>query len=360
MRVSSRSLPVPESIGVLDSDQSILVCGAGGFIGGHIVGALRRRGFRCLRAVDIKPVSSWYQSWLDVENISLDLRVKDACMAASAGVDHVINLAADMGGMGFISTHKTDCMLNVLINTHLLTAAKEGGVKTYFFASSACVYSQLLQSTTDEVRLREDDAWPALPEEGYGFEKLFGEQLCRFFHEEHGMATSVARYHNVYGPYGAYDGGREKAPAALCRKVAEAKLSGRHVIEIWGDGDQRRSFLYVDDAVQGTLQLIRCAYPSPVNIGSEESVTINELLDLIEEIAGIRCKRIYQRHQPQGVRGRCSDNQKIRELTGWQPAVKLQDGLEQTYRWIFDRLSANRSLALPAGNLQPPFHCQRF
>jgi len=333
---------MPASARVLDFNQTIMICGAGGFIGGHIVGALRRQGFRHLRAVDVKPLSDWYQSWVDVENFSVDLRIKDACMAVTAGVDHVINLAADMGGMGFISTHKTDCMLNVLINTHLLSAAKERGAATYFFASSACVYSRLLQSTTDEVRLREDNAWPALPEEGYGFEKLFGEELCRFFREEHGIAASVARYHNVYGPFGAYDGGREKAPAALCRKVAEAKLSDRREIEIWGDGNQRRSFLHVDDAVEGTLQLIRSSQPGPLNIGSEESVTINELVDLIEEIAGMRCKRIYQEQQPQGVRGRCSDNQLMRELTGWEPTVKLRTGLEQTYRWIFDCLSTNR------------------
>jgi nucleoside-diphosphate-sugar epimerase len=329
---------------ILHPDQQILVTGAGGFIGGHIVGTLRRQGFHRLRAVDIKPLSSWYQSWADVENINLDLRIKDACMAATAGVDHVINLAADMGGMGFISTHKTDCMLNVLINAHLLGASKEHGIRTYFFASSACVYSQLVQSTGAEVRLREEHAWPALPEEGYGLEKLFSEELCRFFREEHGMATSVARYHNVYGPYGAYDGGREKAPAALCRKVAEATLSGSGEIEIWGDGTQRRSFLYVDDAVEGTLRLIGSSHPGPVNIGSEESVTINELVDLIEEIAGTRCKRLYQKHRPEGVRSRCSDNQKMRALTGWEPAVELAMGLEQTYRWIFDCLSASRPL----------------
>src|SRR5262249_657618 len=212
--VRGRSLPMPVSTSVLDPDQKILVCGAGGFIGGHVVGAFRRQGFCYLRAVDIKPLTEWYPSWGGVENVNADFRVKDACLAATAGIDLVINLAADMGGMGFISAHKTDCMLNVLINTHLLSAAKERGAATYFFASSACVYSQLLQSTNDEVRLREDNAWPALAEEGYGFEKLFGEELCRFFREEHGIATSVARYHNVYGPFGAYEGGREKAPAA--------------------------------------------------------------------------------------------------------------------------------------------------
>ncbi len=335
---------MPESTRVLNSDQTVLICGAGGFIGGHVIAALRRQGFLRLRAVDIKPVKSWYQFWPDVESISVDLRLKDACLAVTGGVDHVINLAADMGGMGFISSHKTDCMLNVLINTHLLSAAKEREVSTYFFASSACVYSQLIQDTTEEVRLREENAWPALPEEGYGLEKLFGEEFCRFYREEHGMATSAARYHNVFGPFGAYDGGREKAPAALCRKIAEAKVSGRREIEIWGDGNQRRSFLYVDDAVEGTLQLISCSQPGPLNIGSEESVTINELVDLIEDIAGITCKRVYHKAQPQGVRGRCSDNQKMRERTGWEPKVKLCDGLEQTYRWIFDCLSARRSL----------------
>lgn len=325
---------------ILNPADAIVICGGGGFLGGHFVKTLRNRGFEKIRAVDIKPISQWYQSFSDVDNLELDLQDKEACVTAVEGMNHVINLAADMGGMGFIAIHKAACMMNVLINTHLLKAAHTHRVDSFFFASSACVYNQDLQGSDGLVRLREQDAWPALPEEGYGLEKLFGEQMCRFYREDYGIPTFSGRFHNVYGPFGAYNDGREKAPAALSRKVAAAKISGNHEIEIWGDGEQRRSFLYVDDLVEGTIKLINSGYPEPLNIGSEESITVNELVNLLEDIAGIRCKRKYVGDQPQGVRTRCSDNTNVHRITGWQPSVNLKDGLQETYQWIHQRLLA--------------------
>jgi nucleoside-diphosphate-sugar epimerase len=260
-------------------------------------------------------------------------------------VDHVINFAADMGGMGFIAAHRAECMLNVLINTHLLVAARDKGVRSYYFASSACVYNQELQDNNDIIRLRESDAWPALPEEGYGLEKLFAEEMCRLFRRDFGVPASYARYHNVYGPHGAYEGGREKAPAALCRKVAEAKLTGNKELEIWGDGEQRRSFLYVDDCIDATIRFVESQEQGPLNIGSEDSVTINELLGMIEEIAGIKCDRMYKSNGPQGVRGRCSDNTLAREVLNWSPSVTLYQGLQQTYEWVYNQLASRSKLA---------------
>jgi GDP-D-mannose 3',5'-epimerase len=320
-------------------DGIMVVAGAGGFIGGHLVRALGEQG-RTTRAIDIKPVSDWHQVIEGVENVTLDLSDKDACLAALDGADAVYNLACDMGGMGYIEANKARCMLSVLINTHLLMAAREQEVQRYFFASSACVYAAGKQASVQARPLAEADAYPAMPEDGYGWEKLFGERLCRHFSEDFGLETRVARYHNVYGPLGAWDGGREKAPAALCRKVAVAKLSGRHEIEVWGDGNQVRTFTHVDDCVAGTLRIMDSGAREPLNVGSDEPVTVNELVDMIEEFAGIKVKRNYVLDAPLGVRGRSSDNSLILEHLGWQPTTPLRVGVGQTYRWVYDQVSS--------------------
>jgi nucleoside-diphosphate-sugar epimerase len=316
-----------------------IVCGGGGFIGGHLVAELRRRGVTNLRAIDLKPAADWYQRFDDVENLTLDLQRRDACETAVAGAGEIYNLAADMGGMGFIEHNKALCMLTVLINTNLLAAAREAGAQKFFFASSACVYAADKQTSPDVTALKEEDAYPAMPEDGYGWEKLFSERMCRHFTEDFGLTTCVARYHNVYGPHGTYDGGREKAPAAICRKVIAAQLSGASEIEIWGDGQQTRSFMFIDDCLKGTLTMMERAIPGPLNIGSNELVTINRLVDLVEEIAGVKLKRNYNLAAPKGVNGRNSDNTKIRELMDWEPSISLREGLEKTYRWIYDEMA---------------------
>ena len=321
----------------------IVVCGAGGFIGGHLVAELRRRGAKRIRAVDLKPIADWYQRFDDVENLSLDLQRRRGCETAVAGAGEIYNLAADMGGMGFIEHNKALCMLTVLINTNLIEAARRAGVRKFFFASSACVYAADKQTSPDVTALKEEDAYPAMPEDGYGWEKLFSERMCRHFSEDFGLTTCVARYHNVYGPHGTYDGGREKAPAAICRKVIAAKLSGRDEIEIWGDGQQTRSFMYIDDCLEGTLLMMERNIPGPLNIGSNELVTINRLVDLVEEIAGLKLKRTYNTAAPKGVNGRNSDNTRIRQLMNWEPSIRLRDGLEKTYAWIYDQLIATRA-----------------
>jgi GDP-D-mannose 3',5'-epimerase len=318
----------------------IIVCGAGGFIGGHLVAALLEKG-ASVRGVDIKPPEEWFQLFLDAENSQLDLRDKAACEEAVEGAAVVYNLAADMGGMGFIESNKALCMLSVLINTHLLMAAKEAGAGRFFYASSACVYAAEKQVSPDVTALKEEDAYPAMPEDGYGWEKLFSERMCRHFHEDFGLITRIARYHNVYGPHGTYDGGREKAPAAICRKVIEAKLSGKHEIEIWGDGEQTRSFQWIDDCVQGTQMIMAGDFAEPFNLGSNELVTINRLVDLAEEIAGLQLKRRYNLSAPKGVNGRNSDNTLICSIFNWEPSTRLRDGLERTYRWIFDQMMRN-------------------
>ena len=327
---------------IVNQDGSVLVAGGGGFIGGHLVAQLRREGRR-IRAVDVKPLSEWHQAFPDVDNQVLDLRLREACAEAVNGMDLVYNLAADMGGMGFIEQNRALCMLTVLINTHLLVAAGAAGVERYFFASSACVYPTEKQTVPDVVPLREADAYPALPEDGYGWERLFGERMCHHVGEDLGVVTRVARYHNVYGPHGTYGGGREKAPAAICRKVAEAKLSGSREIEIWGDGEQTRSFTYIDDCIAGTSLLMRSEVAEPLNIGSSELHSVNELVDLVEEIAGLKLRRRYDLDAPQGVRGRNSDNTLVRERLGWEPSTSLHDGLVPTYRWIYDDLAGARS-----------------
>ena len=320
------------------SDQ-IVVCGAGGFIGGHLVADLRRQGFTRIRAIDKKPLDEWYQVFPDAENLVLDLQLKEACEQAAQGGGTIYNLAADMGGMGFIENNKALCMLSVLINTELLLAAKAAGTRHFFYASSACVYNADKQRDPNVVALKEEDAYPALPEDGYGWEKLFSERMCRHFREDFGMATRVARYHNVYGPHGTWDGGREKAPAAVCRKVIAAKLSGKHEIEIWGDGLQTRSFMYIDDCLKGTQTILKSDILEPINLGSNELVTINGLVDIVEEIAGVKLKRNYNLSAPKGVNGRNSDNTLIQKYLGWQPGISLREGMEKTYRWIYDQMA---------------------
>lgn len=316
----------------------ILVTGAGGFIGGHLVSHLASLGYTHIRAVDNRPLSEWTQREPIAESLVLDLSNRDACEEAVQHTRLVFNLAADMGGMGFIENNKALCMLSVLINTHMLLAARDAHVERYFYSSSACVYAATKQNSPDVVALRESDAYPAMPEDGYGWEKLFSERMCRHFAEDFGLVTRVARYHNVYGPHGTYDGGREKAPAAICRKVAEAKLSGHDAIEIWGDGRQTRSFTYITDCLEGTLRLMASDCPEPINIGSCEIVTINELVDIVEEIAGVKLRRQYRLDAPQGVRGRNSDNTLVKEKLGWQPSTPLWTGIEATYHWIYEEL----------------------
>lgn len=316
----------------------ILVCGAGGFIGGHLVADLRRQGVKQIRAVDQKPFDQWYQRFDDVENVQLDLQHLDACEKAVQGYDWIYNLAADMGGMGFIELNKGLCMLSVLINTHLLVAAKKFGAQRFFYSSSACVYNADKQRDPNVTALKEEDAYPGMPEDGYGWEKLFSERMCRHFREDFGIETRVARYHNVYGPNGTYDGGREKAPAAVCRKVIAAKLSGKHDIEIWGDGHQTRSFQYITDCVHGTQMLTKSDFVEPINLGSSELVSINQLVDIVEEIADIKLNRRYKLDAPKGVNGRNSDNTLIKKIFGWEPNTRLRDGMELTYRWIYDEM----------------------
>lgn len=322
----------------MNQDKLILVAGGGGFIGGHLVEQLLQQGYR-VRSVDIKPFNDWHQLFSKAENIILDLRDRENCLAATDSAAEVYNLAADMGGMGFIENNKALCMLSVLINTHMLMAAKECNVQRYFYSSSACVYSADKQTTADIMPLKEQDAYPAMPEDGYGWEKLFSERMCRHYREDFGIYTRVARFHNVYGPCGTWDGGREKAPAAICRKVIQAKLSGNHEIEIWGDGLQTRSFQYIDDCIYGIQKIMQSDIEIPINLGSDELVTINGLVDIVEDIAGIELKRNYNLAAPKGVRGRNSDNTLIRELLGWAPDISLRDGLKKTYDWIYAEIT---------------------
>jgi GDP-D-mannose 3', 5'-epimerase len=326
-------------------DDLIVVCGAGGFIGGHLVAALLRQGFSRICAVDIKPLERWYQRFHGVENIgSVDLKELPACRQALRDAYWVYNLAADMGGMGFIENNRALCMLSVLINTHLLQAAYEAGVQRYFYSSSACVYNHDKQTDPAVTGLKEADAYPAMPEDGYGWEKLFSERMCRHFTEDFGLITRVARFHNVYGPLGTYDGGREKAPAAISRKVIEAKLNGKQEIEIWGTGEQTRSFMYIDDCIKGIADIMRSDNITfPINLGSAEKVSINQLVDIVEDIAGIKLKRSYNLYAPKGVNGRNSENTLIQKMLGWEPSISLRTGLEKTYAWIYDQIKSGKS-----------------
>ncbi|HYK34991.1 NAD-dependent epimerase/dehydratase family protein [Alloacidobacterium sp.] len=322
------------------TNERVVVCGGGGFIGGHLIKALLDKGINVVRAVDVKPLDEWYQKNREVENLSLDLRDKDNCYKTAEDMQVVFQLAADMGGMGFIENNKALCMLSVLTNTHMLMAARDCGVERFFYSSSACVYNGERQKSPEVIPLSEEDAYPALPEDGYGWEKLFSERMCRHFEEDFGLQTCVARYHNVYGPLGTYDGGREKAPAAICRKVIQAKASGRHEIEIWGDGHQTRSFMYIDDCTKGTQAILESDIHEPINLGSNELVTINKLVDIVEEIAGVKLERTYKLDAPKGVNGRNSDNTKILQYLGWEPSIRLKDGMAKTYEWIESQMLA--------------------
>ena len=293
--------------------------------------------------MDIKPFGEWYQRFPGAENLKLDLRERKACERAVRGAEQVYNLAADMGGMGFIELNRGLCMLSVLINTHLLMAGRNAGVKRHFYASSACVYAADKQTDPKVTGLREADAYPAMPEDGYGWEKLFSERLCRHFTEDFGLTTRVARFHNVYGPNGTWEGGREKAPAAISRKVIEAKLSGKKEIEIWGNGEQTRSFMYIDDCVKGIDMIMRSKTVTfPINLGSAEKVSINQLVDIVEDIAGIKLKRKYNLNAPKGVNGRNSDNKLIKKMLKWEPDTPLRDGMEKTYAWIYDQMTQGK------------------
>ncbi len=317
-----------------------VVCGAGGFIGGHLVKGLIAQGVDVIRGVDIKPLSEWHQVTNGVENLVLDLQDRQNCLTAASGATSIYQLAADMGGIGFIENHKALCMLSVLINTHMLMAARDKGVERFFYSSSACVYNGDKQDRPDSPALKEEDAYPAMPEDGYGWEKLFSERMCRHFEEDFGLQCRVARFHNVYGPFGTWDGGREKAPAAICRKVLDAKHSGKHEIEIWGDGSQTRSFMYIDDCLKGIRMIFESDVHEPLNLGSDELVTVNQLVDMVEEIAGIKLKRSYDLSAPKGVNGRNSDNTLILKKLGWSPSIRLRDGMEKTYNWIESEMLA--------------------
>src|ERR1700730_11325280 len=322
--------------------QKIVVCGGGGFIGGHLVADLIRQGAD-VRSVDVKPIDEWFQIFDKIDNRQLDLREKEACEDAVRDAEIIYNLAADMGGMGFIENNKALCMISALINTHLVMAAKDAGVKRFFYASSACVYAADKQTDPNVTALKEEDAYPAMPEDGYGWEKLFSERMCGHFREDYGLETRIARYHNVYGPHGTYDGGREKAPAAICRKVIQAKLSGKHEIEVWGDGKQTRSFMWIDDCVKGTQMIQEGDFVEPLNLGSSELVSINQLVDIVEDRAGLKLKRRHNLSAPKGVNGRNSDNTLIQKVFNWEPSTRLRDGLERTYKWIYGQMTSKSS-----------------
>ena len=317
--------------------KKILVAGAGGFIAGHIVKELIKKG-NTVRAVDIKPLNEWYQVSTEADNLVLDLRLRENCYRAVNGYNEVFNLAADMGGMGFIENNKAACMISVLINSHLLLAARDCGIDRFFYASSACVYNGEKQTDPNNPGLKESDAYPALAEDGYGWEKLFSERMCRHFMEDFGLTTRVARFHNVYGPFGTFDGGREKAPAAICRKVIEASVTGNKEIVIWGDGLQTRSFMYIDDCIKGIIDIMYSNIQEPINLGSSEMVSINQLVDIVEDIAGYKLERKYDLGAPKGVRGRNSENTLIRHYLNWEPSIPLRTGMKKTYDWIKEQV----------------------
>ena len=318
--------------------KTVLICGAGGFIGGHLAADLLKQGKYNLVCADIKPQEYWFQHFDQSKNFSLDLKEYENCLKVSKGVDYIFNLACNMGGMGFIENNKAECMLSVLVNTNLLRAAVVNEIEKYYFSSSACVYNGSKQSKIFIPGLKEEDAYPAEPEDGYGWEKLFSERMCRHFTEDFKLETRVVRYHNIYGPLGTFDGGREKAPAALCRKIANAKINNLKTIDVWGDGEQTRSFLYIDDCIKGTKQVFNSNHSVPFNVGSEEQVSINQMIKIIEEIADYKVEKNYQLDKPKGVRGRSSDNTFVKKNVGWEPKYNLKQGLKLTYNWIFDEL----------------------
>ena len=324
----------------MDKNKKILVVGAGGFIGGHLVKKLIENGNEII-ATDIKPREFWFQDFENVENLySMDMKIDENCKKVTQNVDYVFNMACNMGGMGFIENNKTDCMLSVLINTNLLRACVENSVSKYFFSSSACAYNINKQQNVFIEGLKEEDAYPAFPEDGYGWEKLFSERMCRHFMEDYGLEVRIARYHNIYGPLGTFDGGREKAPAALCRKVAKSIIEKNSNIDVWGDGEQTRTFLYIDDCIEGTLRLFESNFSEPLNIGSDEQVSINQMIDILEKITNSpKLNRNYQLDKPKGVRGRSSNNELSKKVLNWSYQISLHEGLKKTYKWIFDELN---------------------
>ena len=324
----------------MDKNKKVLIVGAGGFIGGHLVSKILENG-NDIVASDIKPKEYWFQDFDNVENhYATDMKDISNCKKVTQGVDYVFNMACNMGGMGFIENNKAECMQSVLINTNLLIACKENKVQRYFFSSSACAYNKDKQQDVFIEGLKEEDAYPANPEDGYGWEKFFSERMCRHFQEDYGLEVRIARYHNIYGPYGTYDGGREKAPAALCRKVIEAKKNNKDIIDVWGDGEQTRTFLYVDECVEGTLRLFESDYSEPVNIGSDEQVSINQMIGIIEEISGgSKFKKNYQLEKPKGVRGRSSNNDLVKKVLNWSYQMSLKEGLTKTYTWIDEQIN---------------------
>lgn len=326
----------------MSSTKRALVAGGGGFIGGRLARDLLDNGYD-VTVADIKPLDQWYQLHEASRNLQLDLEHPDNCDAAIDGADVVYNLACNMGGMGFITANRALCMNSVLINTNLLKSARGVGVDQFFYASSACVYPDYRQQDADVTALKESDAYPAMPEDGYGWEKLFSERMCNHYSEDFGMDTRVFRFHNVYGPYGTWDGGREKAPAAICRKIIQAQDDGSFEIEIWGDGHQTRSFMYIDDCVTGIDLLMKSDVTEPLNLGRSELVSINQLVDLISEIAGVEVKRTHNLAAPQGVRGRNSDNTEILAKLGWEPSIDLRTGLEPTYHWIKEQFERRKA-----------------
>ena len=310
-----------------------LVVGAGGFIGGHLVSRLLSDGNK-VKAVDMKPLDLWFQKFKDAKNFSLDMQEYENCLEMTKNVDYVMNLACNMGGIGFIENNKAECMLSVLINTNLLRSCLKNKIEKYFYSSSACAYNTHLQTDPNITGLKEEDAYPAMPEDGYGWEKLFSERMCRHFTEDYGLETRVARFHNIYGPMGTFDGGREKAPAAICRKVIEAKIENKDTIDVWGDGTQTRSFLYIEDCIDAVLKLFYSNYSDPINIGSDEKVTINQLISIAEELSNRSLKKNYQLDKPQGVKGRSSNNDLIKKKLNWNYKYLLKEGIKETYNWI--------------------------
>ena len=319
-----------------NKDDLIVVAGAGGFIGGSLVRYFHDQGFTRIRAIDRKPLPHWYQRVAGVESLSMDLSEKENTIQAVEGAVEVYNLAADMGGMGFIERNRVACLRSILINTHLIDAAWKAGVDRYFFSSSACAYNTTLQQDPNVRALKESDAYPAMAERGYGWEKLMSEMFCQEYTAERGLKTAIARFHNVYGPNGTWDGGREKAPAAICRKVIEAKESGKHEIVIWGDGTQTRSFMYIDDCTKGIDMIMHSddLIATPINLGTSELISINNLVSMAEEIGGVKLNRSYDLDAPRGVAGRNSDNTFIKQMLDWEPSTPLREGLEKTYHWI--------------------------
>ncbi len=324
------------AIDVLKKDDLIVIGGAGGFIAGTLAKYFSEQGFTHIRAIDKKPLPEWYQITPCVESLCMDLSEKKCAVEACKGAREVYNLAADMGGMGFIEKFRIECLRSVLINTHMIEAAYKAGAERYFFSSSACAYNVNLQKDPHVRALKESDAYPAMSERGYGWEKLISEMFCEEYWAERGMMTAIARFHNVYGPYGTWDGGREKAPAAICRKVIEAKDSGNLKIDIWGSGHQTRSFMYIDDCVLGIDMIMHCEnlIATPINLGSNELISVNDLVSYAEEIGGVKLERHYDMNAPQGVAGRNSDNTFIRQILNWEPSTPFKQGLKKTYKWI--------------------------